>query len=351
VGSTSQRAPSTARTLVALSIAGLALAAVLYASGVFFTILAGALLAIALRSPSEWICRRLGWPVGVSLVVGTILLLAATLAAIAVTGSYLGEQIQKLFEQIPQSFAAVRAQIAKIPWLSFLLRFGIRPTRPEVSPENVVVGATGILSGTFELGVSLIAVFFIGLYGAAQPRAYSSALLRIVPPEHRDRARDVLADVNHNLSAWLLGRLLAMASVAILTTAGLMIAGIPLPIPLGVVAGLFTFVEYLGAVVSAIPALLVALAQKPTDALWVLLVFTVAHVIEGYLLTPLITRGTVHFPPAFTLGFQLLFGAIFGVVGLTFATPVAVIGTVVVRKLYVEPRFGEREPSADRRAR
>jgi predicted PurR-regulated permease PerM len=121
-----------------------------------------------------------------------------------------------------------------------------------------------------------------------------------------------------------------------------MIANIPLPIPLGVLAGLFTFVEYLGAVVSAVPAVLVALAQKPSDALWVIVVFAIAHVIEGYLLTPVITRGTVRFPPAFTLGVQLFFGAIFGVVGLTFATPVTVIGTVLVKKLYVEDHLGDR---------
>jgi predicted PurR-regulated permease PerM len=127
-----------------------------------------------------------------------------------------------------------------------------------------------------------------------------------------------------------------MTSVALMTIVGLLLAGIPLPIPLGILAGLLTFVEYLGAVVSAVPALLVALAQNPTDAVWVLLVFTIAHLVEGYLLTPLITQGTVRFPPAFTLGFQLLFGALFGVVGLTFATPMAVIGTVIIRKIYVE---------------
>jgi predicted PurR-regulated permease PerM len=351
VGPTPERAPSTARTLIALSFAGVLLAVVLFAPGVFFTILAGVLLAVALRNPSEWICRRFGWPVRVSLVVGTVLLVGAMVIGTAVLGSYLGEQLQNLFEQLPQSFATVRSQVAKIRWLSFLMRFVVRPTSPEVSPNTVVVGATNLLSGTFEVGVALIAVFFIGLYGAAQPRAYSGPLLRLIPPQHRDRARDVLTEVNENLSAWLAGRILAMASVAILTTIGLMIAHIPLAVPLGIVAGLFTFVEYLGAVVSAVPALLVAVAQKPSDALWVVVVFTVAHLVEGYLLTPLITRGTVRFPPAFTLGFQLLFGAIFGVVGLTFATPVAVIGTVIVRKVYIEGRPGEREPSIDRPAR
>jgi predicted PurR-regulated permease PerM len=107
-------------------------------------------------------------------------------------------------------------------------------------------------------------------------------------------------------------------------------------------AGLFTFVEYLGAVVSAIPAVLIALAHEPRSAIWVVVVFTVAHVIEGYLLTPFITRGTVRFPPAFTLAVQVLLGALFGVAGLTFATAVAVIVVLLVEKLYVEDVLGDR---------
>jgi predicted PurR-regulated permease PerM len=331
--------------LVALSLAAAFLLAFLFEPGVFFTILAGALFAIALRAPSEWFCRRFGWPVKVSLVAVTVLVLAALAFGTAILGSELSGQLQSLFDQLPKALSDVRAQIAKIPWLNSLLRLGLRPTSPEVSPNKVVVGATSLLSGTFEIGVSLVAIFFIGIYGAAQPEAYSKGLLRLVPPSRRILARGVLDDVNKNLAAWLGGRALAMMSVAILTTVGLMFAGIPLPIPLGVLAGLFTFVEYLGAIVSAVPALLVALAQKPTDALWVLVVFAVAHLVEGYFLTPIITRGTVRFPPAFTLGVQLFFGAIFGVVGLTFATPVTVIGAVLVKKLYVEDHLSDHAAS------
>jgi predicted PurR-regulated permease PerM len=318
---------------------------VLFAPGVFFTILAGVLLSIVLRSPSRWISRRFAWPMRVSLVVVTVLLIAATLVGSAVLGSGLGDQLQRLFEQLPQSLATVRSNLAKISWAQSLLELGFRSTPPEVSPNKVVIGATNVLSRTFEMGVALVAIFFIGLYGAAQPEAYARMVLRLVPPHHRERARHVMTEVTRNLTRWLVGRFIAMASVALITAIGLLLARIPLPIALGIFAGLCTFVEYLGAVVSAVPAVLVALAQKPTDALWVIAIFTIAHVIEGYLLTPFITRGTVRFPPAFTLAVQLLFGAIFGVVGLTFATPVAVIAAVIVKKIYVEDYLGDQRTS------
>jgi predicted PurR-regulated permease PerM len=107
---------------------------------------------------------------------------------------------------------------------------------------------------------------------------------------------------------------------------------------LGALAGLLTFVEYLGAFVSAAPAMLVAFTRGPTHALWVAVLFTVAHILEGYVLTPLLVRTTVRFPPAYTLAAQAVLGSIYGVPGLTFATPILIVGTVLVKKLYLERR-------------
>jgi predicted PurR-regulated permease PerM len=52
-------------------------------------------------------------------------------------------------------------------------------------------------------------------------------------------------------------------------------------------------------------------------------------------LTPLLARRAVHFPPAYTLAAQTLFGALFGALGLTFATPTCIVAATVVEMLYV----------------
>ena len=71
-----------------------------------------------------------------------------------------------------------------------------------------------------------------------------------------------------------------------------------------------------------------------------------AHVLEGYVLTPLLVRTTVRFPPAYTLAAQAVLGTIYGVAGLTFATPILIVGTVLVKKLYIDRREA-REARAD----
>ncbi len=314
-----------ARILVATGLVIAGVSIILCVPAVLFTVIAGILLSIVLRVPARWLCRKVGWPAPLALVVVTLVLLGSTILGLYLLGTRLGEQVQTLLEQLPQSFAAVRAWADKVPWARALLRFGFLSAPPEVSSNKVVAGATSVISRIIDSAVALVAVFFIGIYGAAQPKAYSDGLVRLVRIERRPRVRAVLAEINRSLSRWLAGRILAMASVAVMTAVGLRLAGIPLAIPLGLLAGVFTFVEYLGAVVSAVPALLVALGQESAGVLWVILIFTVAHVVEGYLLTPFITRGSV-----------------FGVMGLTFATPVAVIATVIVKKLYVEDYLGDK---------
>jgi len=64
--------------------------------------------------------------------------------------------------------------------------------------------------------------------------------------------------------------------------------------------------------------------RAPVTGLAVLLVYTILHIVEGYVLTPLLTRATVRLPPAFTLATQVILASLVGVIGITFSTPLLV---------------------------
>ncbi len=136
-----------------------------------------------------------------------------------------------------------------------------------------------------------------------------------------------------------------MLFVGISCAVAFLLLGVPLAIPLAVLAGLLTFVEYLGAIASAVPAMLLAFTNGPLRALWVGLVFTGLHLIEGYLLTPLLARNTVRLPPAVTLVGQALLGALVGSVGLTFSTPLLVVA-VSAGKEWRKRGASDAKPSA-----
>lgn len=316
----------------ALAIVSLAAALLVWEGRALLVLMAGVLIALTLRGSSCWVAKITHLPYGVALAA----IVVGTLSALGLGMYFLGAGIHReadaLAQQLPAAWESMLEALRRQPSLSHLV--APTPEAPHVNGERLLSGAGGVL----EILSALVLAFFIGLYGAATPGAYGRVLLQLVPPSRRGRANAILDDVAISLTRWLGGRAIAMALVGLIVTVGLYALRIPLAGILGVLAGWLTFVEYLGAVASAAPALLLALSRGPAFVVGVGVLFTAAHVIEGYIVSPLISRATVRIPPAFTLSSQIVMGSVFGVIGLTFATPVLIIATVLARGLYAEPR-------------
>jgi predicted PurR-regulated permease PerM len=132
-----------------------------------------------------------------------------------------------------------------------------------------------------------------------------------------------------------------MSLVGILTALGLWLLGVPLALILGLIAALLEFVPYIGTILSAVPAILLALLQGPMQALWVVLLYFVIQSIESYLLTPLVQQRVVSLPPALVLAAQVLMGVLFGAWGIILATPLTAALLVLVQMLYIEDILGD----------
>ena len=99
-------------------------------------------------------------------------------------------------------------------------------------------------------------------------------------------------------------------------------------------AGFAGFLPYLGPIIGAIPMILVAGGQSIDLALWVLALYCCIQFLESYILTPLIQSRAVSLPPAVVILNQLVFGAVFGLIGLALATPLAAASTVPLRHMF-----------------
>src|SRR5262249_15623856 len=100
-------------------------------------------------------------------------------------------------------------------------------------------------------------------------------------------------------------------------------------------------VPYVGAWLAAVPAALVALVKGPEYLAYTLTLYLALHVLEGYVLLPLIQRRAVHLPPALTLVAQALLGEMLGVLGRVAAAPLTVVAMVLLKMLYVEDTLGD----------
>ena len=110
---------------------------------------------------------------------------------------------------------------------------------------------------------------------------------------------------------------------------------------MGFLAGILTFVPYIGAFVSAVPSLLLAVSINLDLAVYVVLLYIVVHLIEGYIRVPLVQRRVVPLPPALTLSAQIILGVVAGFLGLLLATPLVAAAIVIIRTVYVEDVLGD----------
>jgi predicted PurR-regulated permease PerM len=330
------------RSLAWLGILALFLALTLR---VDLVILAGVLLAIALRRAADRVSRLTGIPTSWAVVL-VVLLVVGFFAGIGWFFSQaIASQIDQLSRQLPAAAAKFESMISQSSLGEVLIEH-LKPASIDASPMTVLQNFFGVASNLIEVVGAIAVIMFLGLYFAAEANLYVAGLLRLVPPPRRGRVAEILDETASAIWYWVLGRLVSMAVLGIFTAGGLWAIGVPLPVALGFLAGILTFIPYIGAVVSAIPSLLLAVSVNIDLAVYVILLYLAVHLLEGYILVPLVQRRVVHLPPALTLSAQIILGLLAGFLGLLLATPLVAAALVVVRMVYVEDMLGDRGPTS-----
>lgn len=327
--------PSRAAVYAGVAAAILALALLFWFAFTYVLLLFfGALLAILLRAPTDWLVRRTRMPDGLALALVCLLLVALLGAVGYFFGTQIAAQTAELSTRLPEIIQSLLDRLRATEWGARLLAFATGGEQVKVS--QVAGQAMTFAGGALEAAANVLIVLFFAIFLAAQPKLYVDGVVRLVPPRGRDRARALLGDIGEVLQRWLVGQAVLMACVALLVGAGLLLIGAPLALPLALLAGLLNFIPYVGPVLSAIPAVLVGFSEGPQMALSVLLLFIVLQSAEGYLLEPIIQRKAVRLAPALILFSQMVLGLVGGPLGIIVATPLAAALFVAVKKLYVE---------------
>ena len=148
--------------------------------------------------------------------------------------------------------------------------------------------------------------------------------------------REVMDEMGRTMRYWLLGQLLRSAMVAIVLAVALHLLGVPGATLLGVQAGAANFIPYLGPLIAAFPVALVAMPLGLSTLAWVMITYTAIQTIEGFVIAPLISKGSVNVAPAWTLFAIVILGALFGAMGVALAAPVLAVGRIAVLRFYVE---------------
>lgn len=320
----------TRQVLIVIALVSLAILAWKVA-GVLILLFAGIVLAGVIRSASTPLHRYTRLPETWAVGIVSMLILGLLIGGFYLFGKQMVAQTDELWTALQGATEKVQARIGESALLSGAFE--------KVQEANSGESMAKLASGTFSVfgGIAdLIVVIFLAIYLAADPRTYRNGFLLLLPKDMRPRVGNALDAAGTALRKWLMGQLGAMAFVGVVTSIGLLLAGVPLAIPLGILSGVLDFVPVIGPLIAAVPGILIALGQGPEVALYAVIVYVAVQFVEGHLVIPLAQKWAVQMPPALALVAIVGFGVIFGLPGVLFALPLAVVTVVLVKKLYIE---------------
>ena len=175
-----------------------------------------------------------------------------------------------------------------------------------------------------------------GIYLAANPRMHVHGVDRLLPPARRVTVLRAMHDTGNALRLWLIGQGVVMLSMGLMMWAAYAWLGLPSAAALALIAALADFVPFIGPVLGALPALVIASAIDMQTLPWTLGAVVVAQQIESYALMPFVQRRAVKLPPFIGLFSIVVFGTLFGLIGIILAVPLAVAVMTLVQRLWVK---------------
>ncbi len=325
------------RVLVVAGISALFLLAWQVSSALVMTF-GAVLLAILLRTLAEPLLRHTRVPEGWVITLVAVLLVAAAGAVIWLAGSKISAQIYEVSQRLPQALEHLQARIGDSRLATRLMEHAETGVP---SAGGILFGLTGVATSTLGALANIVVVLFVALYLALQPRLYVDGLVKMVPPSAQERVAETLEACGGALRLWLLGQLLSMAMVGALITFGLWLVGLPGYLALGLLAALAEFVPFVGPILAAVPAMLLALTQDAPTVFWTAAVYLGVQQLEANLIMPMVVREMIALPPALTMFAIMGFGLIFGLPGVLLATPLTIIAFVGVKRLWIREALHE----------
>ena len=291
-------------------------------------ILGGAVLATMLDGGTRLLGRAL--PIGRGWRLAIILLAAVGFMAWVVmfAGSQLAGQAAELQRvlliQIERALAWGRDH--GFAELNFDPEQALNYVAGSVGQVTAAVGS--VLGGL----TSLLMIFVLGIFLAMEPRLYERGFAWLLPVRERSHFYAVTDAMGYTLRRLMAGRLLGMLVEGVATWILLGIYGIPMAALLGIITGLLVFIPNVGAIISGVLMVLVGFSVGVEGGLYALAVYFVVQTIDGYVIVPMVAKRTVDLAPALVLGAQLLFGALFGIMGLALADPIVAMIKVALEK-------------------
>jgi predicted PurR-regulated permease PerM len=291
--------------------------------------------------------RSIGRAVGIAVLLLGVF--AITAISLLVIFPMVYEEIASFVKRLPGLVARSRAE-----WEPILLEYGLEVPNSVgdafeelhfdlqsvltkgYTPATAV--AKWLLGGTASAVAAIVASLMIPVFAFYLLYDFDALVARaadLIPPRHRLEANGFFREVDEVLGQFFRGQFTVMATLAVLYSVGYGSIGVPLALPIGIMAGVLSFIPYLGSTLALATALLMTALdwQGWTQVLWVLGVHAIIQGLEGFVITPKIMGDTVGIS-AIAVLFALLVGAeLLGFTGVLLAVPAAAVIKILIQRI------------------
>lgn len=287
---------------------------------ILFLVFIAFLLMTAIYPMVAWL-ERLKIP----RALGTLLIYVVVLGAL---GALIGSAVPELVTQSTKLAATLPGTAARVfPYWNI----DFQTISGQIAPlsANVLSVTLGIFSNI----LTTFTVLIIAFYFLLERRHAESILTEFLGTTSGKNVTALLRTVERRLGAWVRGELLLMSFVGMLTFVGLTILHMEFALPLAIIAGLLEIVPMIGPVISAIPAVLIALSFTPVLAFSVVVLYIIVQLLENNVFVPLIMKQSVGLSPLVTILALMIGGRLGGIGGAILAVPIVLVLQVVLASL------------------
>jgi predicted PurR-regulated permease PerM len=347
--------------IFALAIAMVAAAWLLYrVIDVVLMVFLGVTLAAALQPWHAKLCQ-LGVPRALAVLL-IYLIFAVLVAGLGfLVFPVLADEIGRLLSSVPEQYAALLGWLRDRPQRVLrilgqrLPPFEALPATMTSSPAESVRGIFGLTSGMFALLTWVVTVLAVAFYWTLDVPRLERLALSMLPVARRAQALGAWREIESKLGGYFRAQAIAMLIVGVASGVGYAAIGLPNPLALGILAGLFEGIPLVGPFLAAIPALLAALEMGLPVVLLTITWSSVVQLVESNVLVPRLMSQAVGVSELVSLIAILAFGSAYGILGVFLAIPTAAVIHVLLDRfvLAAEPVLpaGEQPPLVGLRAR
>lgn len=191
-------------------------------------------------------------------------------------------------------------------------------------------GVFSALASIFGGIIFFVAVLVITFYMVINEEFFIKSIQQFTPKKYSNYVVQFIKRAQEKLGKWLRGQLLLMFFIFILTYVVLLLLGVKFALVLALIAGILELIPFVGPIISAVPAIIIAFSQSPLLAVLVVILYFVVQQLENNILVPKIMQKAVGLNPIITIVVILIGAKLSGIMGAILAVPVATVVSMLL---------------------